>query len=138
VASAAPVLAAYFADSDYGQVVGAAPSGLRWGAWLDARTAYLLAFDSYMHMAGGMPTATARRKARDDIASFGMRPAVAARLAVQWAAEAGYTVSERPIKRLLRTSTGAAEFIRPPWKRYLFPEELFSELLVRLGIPRRP
>src|SRR5690606_12073138 len=129
---------AYFADSDYGHVIGAAPSGLRWGAWLDARTTYLLSLDSYMHMAGGMPKAAARRKAREDIASFGMRPAVAARLATQWAAEAGYTVSERWIRRLLRTSTGAAELIRPPWKRYLFAEELFSELLVRLGIPRRP
>ena len=90
-ASSSPVIAAYIADSDYGQVIAATPSGDRWGVWLDRDTAY--AFERDHHVMNATARATARRRARETIAAFGCPPGEAVRHAANWAAEAGYTVA---------------------------------------------
>jgi hypothetical protein len=46
--SSGPVIAAYIADSDHGQVVAAFPSVDRWGVWLDRDTAYALERDYHL------------------------------------------------------------------------------------------
>ncbi len=134
--TAAPVVAAYIADSDYGQLVAAHPSGERWGAWLAPRTAY--AFERDHHMMGGASRHVARRQALGTIASFGSPPAEAARCAVKWAAAAGYSVPARPIRQLLRTArpAGLAAALWLPWKRYVFAEDIYFDLLDCLGLPR--
>jgi hypothetical protein len=134
--SAAPVVAAYIADSDYGQLVATSPSGERWGAWLAPRTAY--AFERDHHMMDGASRRIARRRALATIASFGSPPAEAARCAVRWAAEAGYSVPARPIRQLLRTARppGLAASLWLPWKRYVFAEDIYFGLLDCLGLPR--
>ncbi|SNT64366.1 hypothetical protein SAMN05421812_1177 [Asanoa hainanensis] len=137
-ASSSPVIAAYVADSDYGQVVAATPSGDQWGVWLARDTAY--AFERDHNAMVGMARTTARRRARETIAAFGCPPDQAVRHAVNWAAEAGYTVPARPIRQLLRTGRrpGLAARLRPPSTRYVFAEEAYFDLLDRLGLPRAP
>jgi hypothetical protein len=134
--SAAPVVAAYIADSDYGQLIAASPSGERWGAWLAPRTAY--AFERDHHRMDGTSRHVARRRALGTIASFGSPPAEAARYAVRWAAEAGYSVPARPIRQLLRTARppGFAASLWLPWKRYVFAEDIYFDLLDCLGLPQ--
>jgi hypothetical protein len=135
-ASSSPVIAAYIADSDYGQVVAATPSGDRWGVWLDRGTAY--AFERDHHVMTGMARAAARQRARETIAAFGCPPAEAVRHAVNWAAEAGYTVRAGPIGQILRTARRPvlAARLRLPSTRYVFAEEAYFDLLDRLGLPR--
>jgi hypothetical protein len=134
--SASPVVGAYIADSDYGQVVGVDPSGEAWGAWLSPNTAF--AFEREELTAKGMPRAEATRQARDVMARFGMSPAQAARHAVAWAAQAGYNVPARPIRQILRTGRppGLSAQLRLPWKRYVFAEDGFFDLLDSLGLPK--
>jgi hypothetical protein len=135
-ATGAPVIAAYIADSDYGQVVGADPSGQQWGAWLSRGTAY--AFERDHQLMLGEARSVARSRARAVMTGFGSPPAVAARLAVRWAAEAGYSVSAGPIRQLLRTGRppGPSAWLWLPWKRYVFAEEIYYRLLDCLGLPR--
>lgn len=143
LAVGSPVITAYIADSDYGQVVAADPadpadpaagSGGMWGAWLDPATAY--AFERDHHLMLGHGRAAARRRARDVIAGFGSPPAVAARNAVAWAAAAGYVAHAGPVRRLLRTARrpGPAGWL--PAGRHDFAEDVFFALLDRLGLPR--
>jgi hypothetical protein len=134
--SAAPVLAAYVADSDYGWLVGVSPSGERWEAWLDAKTAF--AFERDHHLMTGVTRADANRRARQMIAAFGSPPAGAATRAVGWAAKAGYAVPAAPVRQILRTRRppGVAASLRLPWKRYVFAEDVFFAILDRLGVPR--
>ncbi|MCW6005846.1 hypothetical protein K1W54_14845 [Micromonospora sp. CPCC 205371] len=135
-ASSSPVIAAYIADSDYGQLVAASPSGDRWGAWLDRGTAY--AFERDHHVMNGVSRRAARRRARETIAAFGCPPAEAVRHAVDWAAEAGYKVPARPIGLILRTTRrpGLAAWLRLPSARYDFAEDVYFDLLDHLGLPR--
>ena len=137
-ASSSPVIAAFIADSDYGQVIAATPSGDRWGVWLDRDTAY--AFERDHNVMTGMSRTAARRRARETIAAFGCSPDQAVRHAVNWGAEAGYTVSARPIKQLLRTGRrpGLAARLRLPSTRYVLVEEAYFDLLDRLGLSRAP
>ncbi|MEV4137238.1 hypothetical protein AB0J72_34325 [Dactylosporangium sp. NPDC049742] len=90
VASSCPVIAAYIADSDYGQVVAATPSGDQWGVWLDRDTA--CAFERDHHAMIGMARKAVRRRARETIAAFGCPPREAVRHAVNWPTGAGYIV----------------------------------------------
>lgn len=135
-ASSSPVIAAYIADSDYGQLVAATPSGHQWGAWLDRRTAY--AFERDHYLMDGATRTDARRRARQAIAGFGCPPAKAVRHAVQWATEAGYSVPAGPIRQILRTARrpGPAAWLRLPSTRYDLAEDIFFSLLDCLGIPR--
>ncbi|GAA3199610.1 hypothetical protein ACFO1B_50040 [Dactylosporangium siamense] len=135
-ASSSPVIAAYIADSDYGQVVAASPSGDRWGVWLDRGTAH--AFEREHHVMNGMPHAAARRRADETIAAFGCPPAEAVRHAIGWAAEAGYTVQAGAIGQILRTARrpGLAARLSLPGTRYVFAEDAYFGLLDSLGLPR--
>jgi hypothetical protein len=135
-ASSSPVIAAYIADSDYGHVVAASPSGDPWGVWLDRGTAY--AFERDHHVMNGTPRAAARRRAAEAIAAFGCPPAEAVRHAIGWAAEAGYTVRAGPIGQILRTARrpGLAARLRCPGTRYVFAEDAYFDLLDTLGLPR--
>ncbi|MEH1127338.1 hypothetical protein [Micromonospora sp. CPCC 206061] len=135
-ASSSPVIAAYIADSDYGQLVAATPPGRQWGIWLNRRTAYEFERDHYVM--NGVARVAARRRARQTIAGFGCPSAEAVRHAVQWAAEAGYSVPAGPIGQVLRTARrpGLAAWFRLPSTRYDFAEEIFFGLLDCLGIPR--
>jgi hypothetical protein len=138
VASSCPVIAAYIADSDYGQVVAATPSGDQWGVWLDRDTAY--AFERDHQVMIGMARKAARRRARETIAAFGCPPREAIRHAVNWAAEAGYIVPAGPIGQILRTARrpGLAARLRLPSTRYVLREDAYFDLLDRLGVPRAP
>lgn len=133
--SEAPVLAAYVADSDYGQLVGLSPVHGRWETWLDAKTAFLFERD-YLVMKG-MSKADANRQAQQTIAGFGLPPNEAAKRATQWAREAGYRVPIAPVRQILGTSRppGVSALLRLPWKRYVFAEEIFFALLDNLGLP---
>ncbi|GAA2331298.1 hypothetical protein [Dactylosporangium salmoneum] len=137
-ATSSPVLTAYIADSDHGQVIAASPHGDPWGVWLDRQTAY--AFERDHHVMSGASRAAARRRARDMIAGFGCPPAKATRHAVDWAAEAGYRVPPAPIRRLLRTARrpGLGGRLRLPSARYEVAEDLYFTLLDHLGLPRAP
>jgi hypothetical protein len=136
VETGAPVLAAYIADSDYGWLTGVSPTREPWQAWLDAPTAFV--FERDHHVMTGMSRADADRRAREMRDGFGLTPAAAARRAVGWAAEAGYRVPARPIRQILATRRppGLAAWLRLPWRRYAFAEEMFFNLLDRLGPPR--
>ena len=114
--TSAPVLAAYIADSDYGWMSGSSPAGGAWQAWLGTRSA------SYF---GQSPEKM-------------LRPAMAAKRAVAWAAEAGYRSSERPIRQILATARppGISALLRLPWKRYTFVEDAYFVLLDHLGVPK--
>ena len=131
------MLAAYVADSDYGQLVGVSPSGQRWAAWLDVKNAFIFERDHLVMT--GVAKGEAIRRARQLIAGFGSEPREAARQAVHWAADAGYTVRLGPLRQILQTSRppGIAARLRLPWKRYVFAEEMFFALLDQLGIPRQ-
>jgi hypothetical protein len=96
------------------------------------------AFERDLHAMTGMARAAARRQAREAIAAFGCPPAEAVRHAVNWAAEAGYTVPAWPIGQILRTGRrpGLAARLRLPSTRYVFAEEAYFDLLDRLGLPR--
>ncbi len=134
--SDAPILAAYVADSDYGQMVGLSPLHGRWETWLDAKTAFLFERD-YLVMKG-MSKADANRQAQQTIAAFGLPAREAAKRATQWAREAGYQVPFRPIRQILVTSRspGFSAVLRLPWKRFVFAEEMFFALLDNLGMPK--
>ncbi|PWU44817.1 hypothetical protein DLJ46_23950 [Micromonospora globispora] len=134
--SDAPVVAAYVADSDYGQLAGLSPVHGQWETWLDANTARRFERD-YLVMKG-MSKADADRQAQQMIAGFGLPPAEAAKRATQWAREAGYAVPAGPIRQVLasRRPPGASALLRLPWKRYVFAEEMFFALLDNLGLPR--
>lgn len=134
--SGAPLLAAYIADSDYGWLVGVSPTKETWPAWLDPKTAFVFERDHQVML--GMARSEANRRARQMIRKFGLRPTEAAECAVQWAAEAGYTVSARPIRQILRCrrTPGLGAVVRLPWLRYAFAEDSFFALLDNLGVPR--
>lgn len=134
--SEAPVLAAYVADSDYGQLVGLSPLQGQWETWLDAKTAFQFERDYLAEK--GMSKADANRQAQQTIAAFGLPPREAAKRATQWAREAGYQVPVRPIRQIVATSRppGVSAVLRLPWKRYVFAEEMFFALLDNLGMPR--
>jgi hypothetical protein len=134
--SGTPLLAAYFADSDYGWLVGVSPTKETWQAWLDPKTAFV--FERDHQVMQGMPKSEANRRARQMIRKFGLGPTEAAECAVQWAAEAGYTVSARPIRQILscRRPPGLGAVVRLPWLRYAFAEDSFFALLDNLGVPR--
>jgi hypothetical protein len=134
--SGAPLLAAYVADSDYGWLVGVSPTKGTWQAWLDPKTAFL--FERDHQVAQGISKSEANRRARQMIRRFGLRPTEAAERAVQWAAEAGYPVSARPIRQILgcRRPPGLGAVVRLPWLRYDFAEDLFFALVDNLGVPR--
>lgn len=133
--SGAPVLAAYVADSDYGQLVGHSPLHGRWESWLDAKTAFLFERD-YLVMKG-MAKADANRQAQQIVAAFGLPPGEAAKRAVQWAREAGYRVPVGPVRQILATNRppGVSALLRLPRKRYVVAEEAFFALLDNLGLP---
>lgn len=132
----APVLAAWVADSDYGQLTGLSSIHGQWQTWLDAKTARIFERD-YLAMMG-MSKADADRQAQQMIAGFGLPAAQAAKRAVQWATEAGYTVPVRPVRQILasRRPPGIAAQLHLPWKRYVCTEDMFFALLDRLGLPR--
>jgi hypothetical protein len=134
----APVLAAYVADSDYGQLAGASTTHGQWGTWLDASAAFHFECDHLVMT--GMPKAVAKRHAQQMIAGFGLPPSEAARRATEWAREAGYAVPIGPIRQILATRRppGLGAALRLPWKRYVFAEEMFFALLDHLGVPYAP
>jgi hypothetical protein len=133
--SNAPVLAAYVADSDYGQLVGLSPLHGRWETWLDAKTAFL--FERDFLVMKGMSKTDANRQARQTIAAFGLPPGEAAKRATQWAREAGYQMPVAPVRQILATGRppGVSAVLRLPWKRYVFAEERFFALLDKVGLP---
>ncbi|MFI2652748.1 hypothetical protein [Micromonospora fulviviridis] len=100
--SDAPVLAAYVADSDYGQLVGLSLVHGRWEPWLDAKTVFLFERD-YLVMKG-MAKADANRQAQQAITAFGLPPGEAAKRAIQWAREAGYLVPVGPVRQIVATN----------------------------------
>jgi hypothetical protein len=130
-----PVLAAYVADSDYGWLVGVSRAG-QWRAWLDSVTAF--GFERDHRIMQGMAKAQARLHAHHLIRNYGEPPARAAQAAVTWAANAGYTVAAAPIRQILaaRRPPGLAALLRLPWKRYVFAEDMFFDLLDQVGVPR--
>jgi hypothetical protein len=132
-----PILAAYIADSDYGWLVGVTPSVKTWGAWLDARSAFAFERDHLIMM--GQTPANARRRARQMIDGFGSPPAEAAKQAARWANEAGYRASAGAVRQILgsRRPPGLDAWLRLPWSRYAFAEEMFFALLDSLGVPRQ-
>ncbi|MEV5763656.1 hypothetical protein AB0L34_03625 [Micromonospora sp. NPDC052213] len=134
--SQAPVLAAFIADSDYGQMAGLSQLHGRWEAWLDADTARLFERDHLVMQ--GVSKADANRQALRMIAGFGLPPVAAAERATQWAREAGYAVPVGPVRQILasRRPPGVSALTRLPWKRYVLVEEMFFALLDNLGLPR--
>jgi hypothetical protein len=134
--SQAPVLAAFIADSDYGQMAGLSQLLGRWEAWLDADTARLFERDHLVMQ--GVSKAEANRQALRMIAGFGLPPAAAAERATQWARVAGYAVPVGPVRQILasRRPPGVSALLRLPWKRYVLAEEMFFALLDNLGLPR--
>jgi hypothetical protein len=133
-----PVLAAYIADSDYGRLAGSSPSSGLWHTWLDRRTAY--AFERDHQVMTGIPKAAAAAHAHRLIQTTGLRPTEAAQRVASWATDAGYRASASSIQQIidLRRPPGISAWLRLPWARFVFAEEMFFAILDHLSVPRRP